>query len=130
MVVKRKKKATTKAKTEATIKPEVKTPAVKKLDQAELRRIDQLQSELREANLRERLHEQYTANVRLDVENLELKLEARKLELRNAVDLQDSSRKQAETKADNLQKFVNEIKSKYELSGEELKYDHKSGVIQ
>lgn len=124
---------TTKAKKSVKKEKQVvksSTPATKRLDQGEMRKLEDLSSGLDYAKIQEKLHDQYAANVMLRKEKLLMEVTLMDHEMRRARELQQRQVEKIKSVSEKLQNYGNELKLKYDIKvAGHIKYDSKSGEI-
>lgn len=128
------KKVTKKADTSTTAKSKSKAkavvPAVKRFDQGEMRKLEELSHSLSYAESQRNLYAQYTANIVLKKEKLEAEIKLLDHEIQRARELQGREEEKIKAATLKLQNYGNELKSKYDIkSAGFVKYDNLTGEI-
>ena len=130
MAIKKKAIKKTEKKVTKTSRAEVQ-PNAKRLDQAEMRKLENLHNDLKSAQTKMKLYDQYVANVRLKIENLKLNMQVAEDEITRVKTEQSDIAKTYAQKGDILQKYGEELKSKYSLTQNgELRYDPMTGALK
>ena len=139
MAVRKKKKTlskkTTKKKVAKKNVPHESTDkngrVIKRLDEAEMRKLEELYHGVGHLETKCRLQEQYTANVRLKIESLQSKIQLLEYEVDRASEKQKTYASKLKSKMERLNNLGNELKSKYGIKSQgHISYDSLSGEIQ
>lgn len=124
MAIKKSKKVTTKEVKKPT------KPATKRLDQAEMRKIEELSSAVNYATSQRNLHDQYVANILLKKEKLLTDIKLLDHEVTRAREIQKREEEKIKVSLEKLQKIGNELKLKYGLKASgQIKYDNMTGEL-
>jgi hypothetical protein len=118
-------------KTKKVEKPVESTkPLVKRLDQGEMRKLEEKHHEMIQAKTKMSLQEQYIANLILKKENFQMEIKLLDSEITRARAIQKSEQDRYDNSVEKLQIIGNELKLKYNLkSPDGIKYDNLSGEL-
>jgi len=118
-------------KTKKVEKPVVSSkPLVKRLDQGEMRKLEEKHHEMIQAKTKMSLQEQYIANLILKKENFQMEIKLLDSEITRARAIQKSEQDKYDSSVEKLQIIGNELKLKYNLkSSDGIKYDNLSGEL-
>lgn len=126
MAVKKGKKVSKKKVTKKT----VEAPKEKRLDQAEMRKLEDLHNEANYSRSQMQVHDQYVANVKLKIELQKAEMKLLEHEMKRVEEVRAREAEKFENTHRQLKSFGNELKLKYGIdSNEQIKYDFKSGKL-
>ena len=101
-----------------------------RLDQAEMRKLEELNYESVNLETKCKLQDQYAANVRLKIESLQSQIKLLEHEFERAREKQKVHAEKLKSKLDRLYKLGNELKLKYGIKSQgHIKYDGMTGEI-
>jgi hypothetical protein len=118
-------------KTTSKLEPkQTERPAIKRLDQAEMRKLEEFSSAFNYAKSQSALYDQYAANVILKKEKLEAEIKLLDYELNRARELQQREADKMKSSYEKLQIIGTELKSKYNIKCDgHIKYNDMTGEI-
>lgn len=124
------KKSTKSVKEEKPVANKPVMPTVKRFDQGEMRRLEELSHAVTYAQSQRNLYDQYTANLILKKEKLIADIKLLEHEIERAKELQVREEEKIKGSTLKLQNLGNELKSKYGIKSTGfVKYDNTTGEI-